>query len=257
MADSEGGHSWARVIPEFYYDMIARIPAGLVLVLFVLWIISPSFLIFPNDNSLKIEMIKSIFSWAPATLALIFILVFSYTCGLFLASFGSLLSKLYQPYIWKKVMGEKVPEEGSRRLKYKQLMEEKKYNQSDLDWMDREIHFFLKATNKQALTVLPKMRAEAGLAANTTAAAVFSFFFYLIWSISLGDPLLKNKPFLIVVALITILSAVSIPFRLRSYCRVQLAFLDMVEFKNKDVIAQGEGEKNNAQQTNAVDSQGG
>ena len=85
MSNETKGNDWVTLVPDLFYDLIARIPAGAIVVLFSTWII-----VAPTPTEINIEAIVKL-SWAPATILLILLLVFAYATGIFLTAFGDLL----------------------------------------------------------------------------------------------------------------------------------------------------------------------
>ncbi len=215
--------SWSNLVPEVFYDIISRIPAGAILIMTILSLSLNMPLTDPDKGALKIF---SALLWAPATIFLILLLVASYAVGLMLTAFGHIHYIIFwRKKLWREASGYYKIE---AIAPWKEKLEKLASNQCDgdcIDIIDRDIHFWLKSRNPDAKRILPKMRAEAGLAHNGLAACTLAIVFSLVvWKIQ-GGPIISHGTHLAILALLWILFVVAAPFRSRSYIRTQLTFL--------------------------------
>ncbi len=167
----------ASLIPEVYYDFIARVPPGAFVLLALIAIY------YPGSYAL---ILGEKFETGSALLLTLAFSVASYTAGLLLSPLGNWIVSLF----WNRIFEETCQ-------KYNDLIPEIEKNlgiscspgqtQSDTsavspakiskhmsvpdlhDRIYRQLHEFLKEVDVQARVLLTKMQAEAALCSNLTA----------------------------------------------------------------------------------------
>ncbi len=180
--DEEKVSRLAALVPEVYYDLIARIPAGTFLVAALLVLYRPS---------LRTIFISGNVRTGPALILLLFLVVAGYSVGLLLSCIGELVIRVYWDRVWRMVtdryldlvpkavakLGMRyeavsweeiraLPTRGERRRASQEAHQQ--YRR-----MYRQLHDFLKDADPQAKVVLPKMQAEAALTSNLVAGLLF------------------------------------------------------------------------------------
>ncbi len=86
MEENKNDHIW-NVIPEFFFDLISRIPAGMFLIFLL------SEFVFPS--------MKSYFFMNLDFSELFVLILFGYSLGILMSSPAKLLGKLYFERVWK------------------------------------------------------------------------------------------------------------------------------------------------------------
>ena len=148
MSDSK---EWAGIIPEFYYDIISRIPAGMVLI---------AILAFSVLSGYQIDKIGK---WlleggvGEFPLAFVFILYFgaSYAITIPLTIFGPIARSSYSWIVWKSIKALYNTEIYELEQYYGYCAETKKFY--------RMLHDKLKVLDVNARVLLPKLEAEVCL----------------------------------------------------------------------------------------------
>jgi len=172
MSDEENPiKSWTGSVPEFFYDLISRVPPGVFLVIAVL---------------VEYEVVKvdqaALFQDNGALVAFLGLLVLGagYSIGIFLSAPGRYASRVYFSRVWKRHSNDNTD-------LLKRFIELGKINlakKSDLTQLTNEeyltiyrrMHDYLKFHNEHAKRLLPKMSAETSLCNNSAAA-------FTVWSI--------------------------------------------------------------------------
>jgi len=169
--------AWAAIIPETYYDLIARIPAGALLFLSLV-------LIF--DLHEKVDHLLSQEYGTAVRVA--FPLIVVYVLSIMLSGLGYLIYAAYYPRLWRRIIGDN-PEYlsllnyaddtfqlGLPRTRDRSRCNPKKLTRENFRQLGLIFHDFL---NEQGYTLVAKMRAEAALCTNVSAAALVSAAAYL------------------------------------------------------------------------------
>lgn len=160
MSNSE---SWASIIPEFYYDLISRIPAGLTLIAIVI------------IGGISSDQRQELITWLvsanhkdfPFLLIFILLICAGYTISIPLSALGAIAHLIYSRKVWKNIENTFCNE--IRLL-------EKHYNSgSDKTKLNRLLHDDLKNRNPQAKVILSKMQSEVALCDNLAAAIAIGF----------------------------------------------------------------------------------
>jgi hypothetical protein len=175
MADEEnkGGSNTgvAAMIPEVYYDLIARVPAGcLVVVVCLATVLSaqgkqiPNISIWLTGNGISSLLIASA------------VMGIGGIVGILLSPVASAWRRLYWKRAWLAVV-EKGPHRriGTvlSKVGYKALPETFSWltlRQSDFDGIDRWVYDYLQRESPIARSILPKLRAEADLSSYLAAS---------------------------------------------------------------------------------------
>jgi hypothetical protein len=170
----------SSMIPEVYFDLISRVPPGVLLVLGIAYSIRPTLLqdIAPQQTTSGIHE-------PPYIVLLLLLLGAGYAVGIMLTAFGSIFLKMYgsmqfikiansfstelRDWIWQLTFTEQPP------TSWDSLNKEQCIN------LYRRLHDHIKSKNRDAARILPKMSAEARLCENTAAACfVFVVLFPII-----------------------------------------------------------------------------
>lgn len=166
--------TWVSLIPEVYFDVISRIPPGVLLVIGLIYAVRPTLWhdLTPGQTTSGNPL------QPPYTLLFIFLIGAGYAAGIMLSVCGALLSRLYfrrhfvaaanafskevRDWTWK--LTSEAPEAPDWLKLSKEELQEK------CGVLYRRQHDHLKAGSRQAMALLPKMDAEAKLCGNTSAA---------------------------------------------------------------------------------------
>jgi hypothetical protein len=179
------------VIPEVYYDLIGRVPAGIMTVLGGLWIVSSSHPL--GDRGLA--SLESL-DWAPAMVLLALLTMSGYTVGLVLNVGGWAVYRTYRRRLFMRVMKAHrahfapLVRRANQQLALHLVEDDSRWSDSDvttlsyaqLDWLDRSINDHLKRADRHARVILPKLGAEAMLCNNLVAGIVVLAVTNAIWS---------------------------------------------------------------------------
>jgi hypothetical protein len=162
MSDSK---DWAAIIPEFYFDIISRIPAGTVLLL----IIVITSLSQAQMLELKTWLLSGKIEGFPFTIVFVLFFCLGYVMSIPLTMFGALVHILYNRIILHLIKKSYPKEVQALEAKYEAEINKSKFY--------RLIHDELKQRNRHAMVLLPKMSAEASLCDNLTAALILGVLF--------------------------------------------------------------------------------
>jgi hypothetical protein len=157
MEPEEAGKTWS-IIPEFFFDLISRIPAGIFLIL-----LTTKFVVPDQANFSDIDLSK-----------LFLLILFGYSVGIMLSAPAKLLAKFYFKSVWKKYLER----EKATLTKFLVVHPLENINSDSLTNLDnkqiqfiyRETHDYTKNNNEQAKVMLPKLSAESSVANNFAAA---------------------------------------------------------------------------------------
>jgi len=165
------------IIPEFYFDLISRIPAGIFLFVMVLL----EFKCLPSlegDWYLKIEVGFSF-------LILLSLLCIGQCLGIFLSVVGKHIARIFfTSNVWKKY-AENDKELIFNFIDYQKIksIDKEKFS----EWKDneyqkiyRESHDLIKDKNEKAMLLLPKLSAESSLCNNISASIFLSLIIHFI-----------------------------------------------------------------------------
>jgi hypothetical protein len=172
MSDNDPTKTWITIVPEFYYDLISRIPPGMFLILGVI------FEILETHNK-TISDYKD-FNTAFVILFTILLLTAAYSVGLFINIPTKYLAMIYTAKAWRRVINDE-------KSLFKELKEQdifKDFNfispstikEHEARRLFRRVHDLLKLKDNQAKVILPKLTAESSLCSNTA----FALIIYLI-----------------------------------------------------------------------------
>lgn len=167
--NNDEGRIW-NIIPEFFFDLISRVPPGILIIF-----LSNKF-IFETLYDYKI--IDLGFS------EIFIIILFGYAMGIFISTPAKLIGNIYFKSVWvnkykseKKLLDEYL---NDYKIDNIEIQNYKKLKTDDWMLIYRNTHDFVKNSNNQAEVMLPKLSAECALANNTAASLIF---FLIILSI--------------------------------------------------------------------------
>jgi len=224
MAEEDIAKSWTSIVPEFFFDLIARVPPGILLVLLVLL----EFGVLSQTNTDKL------FATTGGFVIVLSILLFGagYSVGIFLSVPGIYIGKLYFKNVWDHFTHteEAILQEISRKLKLNMKFANGK-PQTRSDWwrFHRVTHDYLKHKDKDARVMLPKMSAEASLCNNTAAALTVYPIIRLFHCGFHGQ--LSLLWFVVIVAIFVCMAQI----RYRRMIDSQISYLRIVLAKEKSV----------------------
>lgn len=177
MAETEGS-TWPALIPEFYYDLISRIPPGTLLLLLLLYE-----LLGVKGRQVSLDLIKR-GELEGIPFAGLFILLISggYALGILISALGYVIRRLYLPLVWRELVGRYPALFYSICNAYEVSISESesavdpkcfsRLKSRDFLKVYRLMHDHLKSLDPQPRVLLPKMSAEAALCENLVAVAL-------------------------------------------------------------------------------------
>jgi len=224
------------LIPEIYYDLIARVPAGAVLFLAIV-LIGGQY----SPDQLKSE------NFGSATVILVLLLLFSYALGILITPLASAFHRRYREAVWRQALCEHnycslvqllearfhlgLPKDQSGQVQLNS------FQRKHYDRLDRLMHDYLKGADPQAKVILPKMRAEASLCDQLFVAfsciALVGAYSLLVRHTSLGEHF--GASLLVVGGLA--LAALGARHRNKRLIHRQFSFLTLVVGQNGDMAA--------------------
>ena len=196
---AELGKRLDTILPEFYYDLIARIIPGVVLVLGA---------VFASGTAEPAAAFATLLTlaWAPVVLLLIIISIAGYVAGILLTYFQSGVRSSYSGAVWRVVLRQyrdviikRQDELGLNGLRTKldecQLDASGRSSRRDRKAANRairevtrplygELHDLLKDRHPQARFVLPKMNGETGLCENTAVSLILVMLVALVHTVT-------------------------------------------------------------------------
>jgi hypothetical protein len=177
--DEEQVTKWANLVPEVYYDLIARVPPGTFVILALAKLYHTSFQdVFAQPNT------------GAAVLFTILLLGSGYSVGVLLGPLGEfIVHRLGWLALWKSVSNNYAKITGQAKARFYadyapfpstpvpiwkliQRSRARRLSTEQCQRMYRHIHEYLKGVDAQARVVLPKMQAEAGLCSNLAAGLI-------------------------------------------------------------------------------------
>ena len=166
------------LIPEVYYDLISRVPAGCIL------LAGLAGLVLDRNRNGFLDGVSKLNGSAVIAGSLLYIMA-GYAAGLLLSSCGALLTDWYWPRLFRNVASH-YNDTLQLAIKLFQVGDPQAKNicSSLKDWECRSIyrqtHDYLKRNDMEAKLVIPKIQAEAALAANLACTVLLEFFAYLL-----------------------------------------------------------------------------
>ena len=168
MSEDDPAKTWTTVVPEFYYDLISRIPPGVFLILGVI------FEILESHNK-TISDYKD-FNTAVVILFTVLLLAAGYSVGLFINTPTKYFAMIYTAKAWRRVINDEQPL--FKELKKQEIFKEFNFDspsaikEPEARRLFRRVHDLLKLKDNQAKVILPKLTAESSLCNNTAFALV-------------------------------------------------------------------------------------
>jgi hypothetical protein len=162
MADEPEIGKWPSLIPEIYYDLISRVPPGVLLFLALL----------VAGSRLSLGQIQSV-SFGAATILLLLLVLAGYTLGILMTPLADIFHRTYKRSVWRETISKQDfgPLVQLIDSNFNLCLPKNEKNELDVDkierrhydLLDRVMHDYLKGIDPQAKLILPKMRAEARL----------------------------------------------------------------------------------------------
>jgi hypothetical protein len=183
----EKSESWAYLIPEFYFDLISRVPPGVLIIVAVAYAVMPSAFAFHQPS-------KTTEFEGPTVTLLLLLIGAGYACGILLTYLGSLIYDTYFRRIYSEVAN--LYPESLRRWLWKKIWADEKpfisnwesLSAGDLRLLYRRSHDYIKDRFPYAARLLPKLSAEGKLCDNVAAALlVITIAFPVIRYLSSGS----------------------------------------------------------------------
>src|SRR5438270_12993644 len=94
MSDEPGG-TWNQLVPELYYDLIGRLPAGVVFWILVGAWAAPTLSMAPT--------VEVPFEHFPFGVAFVILLLLSYVIGIVIVPISMVVHNCYRRWAWKKL----------------------------------------------------------------------------------------------------------------------------------------------------------
>jgi hypothetical protein len=199
------------IVPDLYYDLIARVVPGTAFVVLVILTCEPSRRFVTGQDFSKTTL-------SLATVLLFVLLGLGYTSGLLATSLGNMSRCPYTKLTWRVAMC------GSSELK--RVLAEKfgfsltdRTKVSDCQSCYRRMHDYIRSQDASPRTlVLSKMQAEASLCANLSASALLLFCLHLgsnFWLYPPGDLRFHSAELLVNFIVVLVASCASIDRNVR------------------------------------------
>jgi len=219
---------WLNWIPEIQYDLLARIPPGMILVLVLCWRLGIT------RRMMDLTGKMGDWSWGPSTLALIALFIVAYASAITISPVGIVLVWLVLQRCWQRaaeglesaaarfygesgIRARRVKDSPGKPRPVGPLTDLRSLPNLSLMHYFNLMHDKIKSEAPQFAPVVMKVRAEVFLAANTTVACTILCLFigghFILRAIDLLVPgawasqgaLLDELQYLIVAFLFTAL----------------------------------------------------
>jgi len=171
---AENGSTLAKIVPEFFYDLIARILPGLVFAVLLLIAAAPESLLFFRDLAVQNKL-----EGVPFALLFLVLIAIAYILGILLGPLGARVRDLYLPRVWKACAGTAheafVVGYATRRGLIGTAVENPAVASLDrkaLKTLYRLLEDELKAKDPLGRVLLPKLHAETVLCDHLCAASL-------------------------------------------------------------------------------------
>jgi hypothetical protein len=161
----------ASLVPEAYYDLIARVPAGTLLVLFAAACLLRGF-----GWSLPQASAWLSASSVPVLIAAGAVIGIGGLTGILISPIASICRRFYWKKAWVTVLGMRAFYDAEKKILNRAHLELPKdkslstFESSDFEGIDRWIYDYIQDNSPLARALLPKMRAEADLCSYLSAA---------------------------------------------------------------------------------------
>lgn len=168
--EGEGHFAAASLIPEVYYDLIARVPAGTLLVLIVLnYFLQSRGLAFPQISTWMSANSVSVL------VAAIGLMGAGGLTGILISPVADLCRRLYWKREWVAVTDKEPYREIDEKLKdlgvnFPKRSTWTKMGSGDFHSLDRWMYDYIQEKSERARALLPKLRAEADFCSYLGAA---------------------------------------------------------------------------------------
>jgi|GEM_PF-4955459 hypothetical protein len=151
------------LVPEIYYDLIARVAVGVVLI-----VVLAACLATPVSLLVPLERL----SWPTATILFALLLIISNSVGLIITPFGELFYDFFAPSIWSRVLKEHPDLAGKARHFGLEFPADAK--RDHILQLSSQMGDLLRNLDGQAGQVTTKMRAEVAFCNNLAASLLVS-----------------------------------------------------------------------------------
>jgi len=162
--------SWTSLLPEFYYDLISRIPSGIIFIIGIAYTLNNKIFTDLMPQVKDKQLIEP-----PYLIIFILLLVAGYISGLvFLTTFGDCLGKGFYRSQYRDNLEKYSPEKSKWILKKADMSQKSvgKLNNKEIDKVFQIHHDYTKKIYPYASSRLSKSQAEAKLCINTSAAFI-------------------------------------------------------------------------------------
>jgi len=201
----------SSVVPDLYYDLIARVVPGTAFVVLVIFTCEPSRRFVTGQDFSKTTL-------SLATVLLFVLLGLGYTAGLLATSLGGISRRPFIKLTWRVAMCD------SSELK--RLLADRfgfsltdRTKVSDCQYCYRRMHDYIRSQDTSPRTlVLSKMQAEASLCANLSSSALLLLFLHVgsnTWLYPLSDLRLHSAELLANLTVVLLASFASVDRNVR------------------------------------------
>jgi hypothetical protein len=234
MSDEDKLTKWASLVPEIYYDLIARVPPGTFLVVALMWVLG----IFSNNGAFELKDIKDM-SWAPTTASLFLLLGTGYVVGIILTPLGGIIGRTYWLHLWQKIgphynkwivefnnlFGADLPIDEDSNIQWHKLKRVHAHR------LSRQLQEYVKDKNDQAKLILPKMSAESALCSNTVGGIVILQFSLIVRMVQNHEIMTEKLGVLLFITFVGLLSFWASYYRSSRHIHRACSLLSMVNYQ--------------------------
>lgn len=184
--------SWASLVPEVYFDLIARVPAGATIIL--------AFVSFFEPKGLPTLLTSR--TLGPVLVLILIFFPASYLIGLMLTLPSGLIAYGSRWLVWR-IFIKKLdwyPDLDQLVASFG-FLRPKQVTSSELVRIELETHDFLRSKNEDARSLFPKMRAEAELCSNLSAALAALIPLEVVLALASRNPVPDSRSILLLVGL--------------------------------------------------------
>ena len=183
----EAGGAWGQLVPELYYDLIARLPAGIVFWLLVIA------LLFSTHPSLTPSVSADTLQAIPFGSLLVLLLVVAYVTGMIIVPMSVVVRRIYGSFVWRRLY---VMHPARVRVLFERLAPDnfetrvplEKVQRAHFDALHQLLYERVKLDHALAKILLPKMSAEVRLCENVVVVTMLVLVGHPLVTGSFGEP---------------------------------------------------------------------